>query len=84
MLEAVWAFVKDPANRDTLAWIGGGIVVVAGGLWTVVKFFAKKPEDETTAAGGAKSVRAEQGSVAIGGDNTRSPIRIETRKSGKR
>ena len=64
MLDALWSFLKDPANREVLAWIGGGIVVVGGAVWAVVKFFAKKPE-------GAKgpSVSADRGGVVVGRDN---------------
>jgi hypothetical protein len=72
MFEAVWTFLKDPANQAVLTWIGGGIVVVAGGLWAVVKFFAKKED-----AGDTKPrVKAEGGSVAAGGNIKNSPINI--------
>jgi hypothetical protein len=78
MLDNIWAFVKDPANRAVLTWIGGGIVVVAGGLWAVLKFFTKGDD------GDAKpSVKAEEGSVAIGGDNKKSPINIGARSRSK-
>jgi hypothetical protein len=80
MFETVWTFLKDSANQAVLTWIGGGIVVAAGGIWAVVKFFAKK-EDE----GHFKpSVKAEGGSVAIGGDNKDSPINIGARGRSKR
>ena len=42
MLDAFWAFLKNPAHRDAVGWIGGGIVVVASGLWAVIKFLSKK------------------------------------------
>ena len=57
MLDAIWEFVKHPANRDALGWIGGGIIVVVGGLWAVIKFISKRP-----------SVQATNGGVAAGGD----------------
>ena len=39
-----WAFLSDPDNQRTLAWLGGGLMVLAGGIWTVVTFFAgRKP-----------------------------------------
>jgi hypothetical protein len=80
MFEAVWTFLKDPANQAVLSWIGGGIVVIAGGIWAVVKFFAKKED------GGERkpSVKAEGGSVAIGGDNKDSPINIGAKGRSKR
>jgi hypothetical protein len=54
-LVAPATFVKQfaqPASlfrdcRDTLKWVGGGIVVVASGIWAVVRFFAeRKKADE--------------------------------------
>jgi hypothetical protein len=71
MLESAWAFLKDPANRQILEWIGGGIVVLAGGAWAVVKFFVK--QDHGDKDGG---VRAEHGSVAAGRDIAGSTITI--------
>ncbi len=79
MLDVVWAFLKEPANREALGWVGAGIVAVAGGLWAVVRFYSKKDK-----AGSTPSVRADGKSVAIGRDNTNSPINIDTRSSGKR
>ena len=79
MLADLWTFLKDPANRAVLEWIGGGVVVVAGGWWAVVKFFAKKSD-----GGSSPGVRADNGSVAIGGSNTNSPISIGPPRSGKR
>lgn len=64
---AIWQFVID--NRDTLSWLGGGVVVVAGGLWTVTQFFLKREKSNSvTAVGG----------IAAGGDirNRNSPITI--------
>ena len=80
MLGTAWAFLKDPTNQAVLTWIGGGIVVIAGGIWAVVKFFAEKED------GGDRkpSVKAEEGSVAIGGDNKDSPINIGTKGRSKR
>ena len=81
MLETIWTFLKDPAQsggphldrRRDRWWLQARI-------WAVVKFFAKK-EDE----GHLKlSVKAEGGSVAIGGDNKDSPINIGTRGRSER
>ncbi len=59
MLDAVLAYLKDPANRAVLAWLGAGVVTIATALWVIIKFFASKP-----------SVRADNGGVAIGGSNS--------------
>jgi hypothetical protein len=78
MLDVFWTFLKDPANREVLGWLGAGVVVVAGGLWTVVRFYSRKD-----AGGSTPSIRAHGKSVVIGRDNTNSPINIDTRSSGK-
>ena len=80
MLDTFWSWLQDPANRDVIGWIGGGVVVVVGGIWAVVKYFARPGRD-----GGARSVRADGGGVAIGGSNLNSPITTNTNseKSGK-
>jgi hypothetical protein len=78
MLDDFWAFLKDPANRAMLGWIGTGIVAIASGLWAVIRFYSKKGKDGST-----PSARADGKSVAIGRDNTNSPINIDTRSSGK-
>ena len=79
MLDALWSFLKDPDNQKVLAWIGGGIVAVAGGIWAVVKFIVRKPEGGTPDS----VVKADNGSVAIGGSATDSPINIGNRSSRK-
>jgi hypothetical protein len=79
MLDAFWTFLKDPANREALGWIGAGIVAVAGGVWAVVKFFSKKDNGSSE-----PRVSAEDGSAAVGGDNIGSPINIGTRAPRKR
>jgi hypothetical protein len=81
MLDAFWSWLQDPANRDVIGWIGGGVVVVVGGVWAVVKYFAKPGGD----GGAAPSVRADGGGVAIGGSNLNSPITTNSNseKSGK-
>jgi hypothetical protein len=70
MLEAFWTWLREPANQQTLGWIGGGLVVVIGGVWAVVKFFAKKE----SGASAAQSVRADMGGVAAGRDISNNQI----------
>jgi hypothetical protein len=71
-MDATWQFLID--NRETLSWLGGGVVVVAGGIWTVTKFFLRREKP--------KSVTAT-GGVAAGRDIRGSPITItNTNKPG--
>src|SRR5580704_11033833 len=45
MLETIqnlWHVIQDPANRDTLTWLGTGIAGVAAAIWAVVKYFAER------------------------------------------
>ncbi len=79
MLEALWTWLRDPANQQTLGWIGGGLVVV-GGVWAVVKFFARKE----SGAGAAPSVRADRGGVAAGGSISNSPINTNSDKENSK
>jgi hypothetical protein len=77
MLDALWAFLKDPANRETLGWIGGGIIVVVSGLWAVIKFLSKKKP--------GPNVQATHGGVAAGGDMIGNKIDTDgSRRSRKR
>lgn len=52
-MTALWAFLVDPANREVVSWIGGGLVVICGGLWTVVTFF-RKPAAAPAGQGGSR------------------------------
>jgi len=82
MLDALLAFLKDPTNRETVGWVGAGIAAVAGGLWAVIKFFVRKGGDNATP--NVKNVKADRGSVAIGGNNINSRINPNPRRSNKR
>ncbi|MGF1476775.1 MAG: hypothetical protein ACFB6S_14550 [Geminicoccaceae bacterium] len=66
MISEIWSFLSDPANRDTLAFLGGGLAVVVGGLWTAFAYFHKRkpPAQEKP------SVSADRGGIAAGGDQT--------------
>ena len=88
MLDALWSFLRDPANRETLGWISAGIAAVAGGLWAVIRFFAQGGEDGPKGVGPKREVKADRGGVAIGGNAIDSPINAKssptnTRRSGK-
>ena len=80
MLNELWTWLRDPANQQTLGWIGGGLVVVIGGVWAVVKFFAKKEGD----GGPPPSVRADRGGVAAGGSISNSPINTNSDKENSK
>ena len=78
MLDALWAFLKNPANRDALGWVGGGIIVVVSGLWAVIKFLARKNEADSKPSVQASNggVTASTHSVAAGRDIVGSNIQI--------
>jgi hypothetical protein len=69
----LWAFVKDPENRAIMTWIGSGLTVVIGGAWVALAtlFPVHKPDTPPPL-----QVKAEQGSVAIGGNVSGSPITV--------
>jgi hypothetical protein len=57
---ALWEFLASPANREVLAWIGGGVAVAASGVWVIVKHFAGGPV--------AKAATAPQPRMTAGRD----------------
>jgi hypothetical protein len=59
---ALWDWLSNPSNQQTLAWIGGGAAAVGAGVWTVIKFLHGKPS----------SVSADRGGTAVGGTVTAS------------
>jgi hypothetical protein len=69
MLEALWSFLKDPANRETLGWMGAGIVAVVSAAWAVIKFRSEKERRRFK-----PSVQATNGGVAAGGNMTGNTI----------
>jgi hypothetical protein len=69
MLDAMWAFLTDDANRAVLGWIGGGVVIAMGGLWTVVRFFLQAQEAKRGPKSAISStISATEGGVAAGRD----------------
>jgi hypothetical protein len=65
MWPRVWAYLGDESNLKRLAFIGGGLAAVIGALWTAFIYFHPAPDEKSKAQAG---VKAECGSVAIGGD----------------
>ncbi len=80
MLDELWSWLRDPANREVITWIGGGLVVVVGGVWAVVKFFTKKENGP----GPALHVRADRGGVAAGGSISNSRINTNSDKENSK
>jgi hypothetical protein len=37
-MKSLWSIIVKPKNRQTLSWIGGGIVAVAAGAFAVVTY----------------------------------------------
>jgi hypothetical protein len=76
-MSEIWTFLAAPENRETLSWLGGGLIVVCGGLWTALKFFLGRKQGAGTAASTpspASRVSASQGGIAAGRD-----VSIQTR-----
>jgi hypothetical protein len=67
MSGGLWAFISDPANQATLAWLGGGLVTAVGAFWTAFVYLRAKPKGEGPSAAGT-NVRAERGGLAAGRD----------------
>ena len=59
--QSFWSFLRGQRNRTVLGWICGGVAVIASGAWTVVTYIWPHTE-------AAKTVCAQQGSVAVGHD----------------
>ena len=68
MLDALWAFLRDLANRDAIGWVGAGITAVAVALWAVVRFVVPGGEDKSEA-----EVKVDRGGVSIGGSAIKRP-----------
>jgi hypothetical protein len=68
--------LKDPQNRELIAWIGSGVCVVVSEPWTAwlkLGAGAKAPPPAPAA-----SATADRGGVAAGGDVTIATNRIPT------
>jgi hypothetical protein len=53
--------IRDKHNRETLGWLGGGLVAVIAGLWAAFVYFFPPKND------GASKVEASCGSAAAQG-----------------
>jgi tetratricopeptide (TPR) repeat protein len=67
-LETLWAFLSDPDNQQTLAWLGGGLVVAGSGILAAIKFFFPRPSGSSTPP--APTISADRGGIAAGGNVT--------------
>jgi hypothetical protein len=65
-MEALWTFLSDQQNQETLAWLGGGLVVAAGGLWAAIRFFFPRSSGSSTPP--SPSITADRGGIAVGRD----------------
>jgi hypothetical protein len=76
-MSEIWTFLTAPENRETLSWLGGGLIVICGGLWTALKFFLGRKQSGSTAESPptpASRASASHGGIAGGRD-----VNIETR-----
>jgi hypothetical protein len=63
-MQKLWDFVVE--NRETLTWLGGGVVAVAGGIWAIIKhFFPSEPRKQLPAG---PTVSLSGAGIASGGD----------------
>jgi hypothetical protein len=72
MATVIWDFLADPTNRSIVGWICGGLVALVVALVKLWLLQKKEPK------GHAQSVTADRGSVASGGNISRTEIRIDS------
>ena len=77
MLDTVLAYLKDPANRAILAWLGGGLVIVATGFWVVIKFFLRRELRPL-------AITVDHGGIAVGGNATNNTFSTTGQATAKR
>lgn len=69
----MWAWLSDPGNQKTLAFLGGGVAAVVAAAWAVLKFFLKRPS--------VTIIAADRGGMAAGRDmNASQPPRRPKRR----
>ena len=62
-MEPLWEFLSDKSNRETLAWLGGGLVTVVSALWIAFTYFA---DNKDKASGSDKSKKANDSKASQG------------------
>ncbi len=60
-MASFWQVIVRPRNRQTLSWVGGGIVALAAGAWSVVTYVWPAHESPTIAC-------AQHASIVAGRD----------------
>lgn len=63
--QALWVWLSNPRNQQTLAWVGSGGAVIAAGVWAVIRFLISRnarPPNGPNVAG--LTVRVEFDGVA--------------------
>jgi hypothetical protein len=64
----MWDWLKDPENRNVLAWLGSGLVVLAGGLWAVFTYLYPPGPGSTPPNVQVEHGVGAGGSISVGGD----------------
>jgi len=83
-LSQAWQFLLAEENRVVLSWIGAGLVVVVGGLWAIYKYRREHNLPAQVNSPPSLSVKADNGSIAIGRDANNSRLTTSARPPQKR
>ncbi len=80
----LWAFLNDPANRDTLTWLGGGLAVAIGAAWTAFTWvLQRKPADKPASSPPVRGATSGSGIAASGNIHVGGDVRIEQAKASR-
>ena len=88
MLKRIWIWLCRERTRQTLAFLGGGLVVLVSGLWTyfhesagekhTVPIVAPQSAAQAQSTTAGQDARAESGGIAI---NAAGQARVTVRES---
>jgi hypothetical protein len=79
-MSGIWAFFGSKKNRESLAWLGGGLAAAVIVLWTAYVYF-HPPKVGASQGGGDAS--ASHGAASVGGNVTHSTIKTSPDAGGE-